>query len=104
MIDKNTLLDLLRTNIVAVKFIKKDGSVRHMICTLNPSHMPERNSEQASEQKQRKTQPADIVAVYDLEKDDWRSFNINSVTRIQIDSVDMTLITEEDDEETNDIA
>lgn len=99
MIDKNTLLDLLRTNIVAVEFTKKDGTPRHMICTLDPSHMPEKNNEQISERKPRKAMPENIVAVYDLEKDDWRSFNINSVTRIQIDSVDLTLIPEEDDED-----
>ena len=100
MIDKNTLLDLLRTNIVAVEFIKKDGALRHMICTLDSSHIPSQDNERVSERKLRKALPADIVAVYDLEKEGWRSFNINSITRVQIDCSDLIIIPEDDGEET----
>ena len=38
--EKNWLLTLLREQEITVKFVKKDGSEREMLCTLNESKIP----------------------------------------------------------------
>jgi len=48
-----------------------------MLCTLNPDLLPAQIDIEESVQK--KTQNPDILAVYDLEKEGWRSFRYDSV-------------------------
>lgn len=75
---RNTFLrDQLKTKVLKVNFIKKDGTVRDMLCTLNPDLLPAQIDIEESVQK--KTQNPDILAVYDLEKEGWRSFRYDSV-------------------------
>ena len=54
-------------------FRKSDGSIRHMICTLNPKLAPKILLAKGESQNQ------EVVAVWDLEKQGWRSFKTNSV-------------------------
>jgi hypothetical protein len=66
------LLDSLKTNKVSVTFTKKDGSTRTMQCTQNvdwiaPDKLPK--NEGAPRQKK-----SSAVAVFDIEKGEWRSF------------------------------
>lgn len=70
---------LLETT-VTVTFTKKDGSERVMNCTLNPSVLP--TKQVTSEGKTRK-QPTNTISVYDINQNDWRSFTIKSVKRVQ---------------------
>ena len=70
---------LLETT-VTVTFTKKDGSERVMNCTLNPSVLP--TKQVTSEGKTRK-QPTNTISVYDINQNDWRSFTIKSVKRVE---------------------
>lgn len=72
--------DLLQNEVVTVTFEKKDGTERVMKCTLNPTMLPARP---LLEDKQPKKSNADVMAVYDLENNGWRSFTIRSVKRVQ---------------------
>jgi hypothetical protein len=75
MITKDTLKDLLKKKVVNVKFKKKDGSERVMKCTLLSDLVP------IYEKKTERTRPENegTLAVWDLEKEAFRSFKIDSV-------------------------
>jgi hypothetical protein len=76
---KKWLRSVLRTEIVNVTFVKKDGSERKMRCTLLESKIPDEKQPKNSG----KSQSDDSVAVFDLEKQDWRSFRFDSVSRVE---------------------
>lgn len=60
-----------------VKFIKKDGSERSMRCTLKPDLLPAQTD--IEETVQKKAPNPDVLKVWDLEKDAWRSFRFDSI-------------------------
>lgn len=63
------LLETLRKTEATVVFTKKDGSERTMRCTLNPATIP-----LEMHPKGKNEQNPNVVAVWDLENDGWRSF------------------------------
>lgn len=76
------LKNLLKVEVVKVTFTKKDGTERIMQCTLNPALLPANTLLEAK--KERKTNP-DIMAVYDIENNGWRSFALTSVKTITVE-------------------
>ena len=77
------LLGLLRDSEVTVKFTKKDGSERKMLCTLAENKIPSKNSPKNSG----KTKSDEALAVFDLEKQSWRSFRFDSVKEINFNMI-----------------
>jgi hypothetical protein len=73
------LRGVLRSEKVTVLFTKKDGSERKLICTLNENKIP---SEKAPKNTG-KAKSEDSIAVFDLEKSDWRSFRFDSVKKVE---------------------
>jgi len=69
---------MLRQGVLTVTFTKKDGSLREMICTLEEDFIPE----DAKPTGAGKAKNDDVIAVYDLEEGDWRSFRWDSVKNI----------------------
>lgn len=65
-------------NPTTVTFMKKDGTQRVMRCTRNPSQIPEdlqpKNGTNDSETS---------IRVFDLDKNEWRSFIVENVKRIE---------------------
>jgi len=76
MITKDEFKKLLKDTVVTVNFKKKDNTPRKMVCTLNEEYLPE---PEERESKRVKTESNDAIAVWDLEKQAWRSFRIDSV-------------------------
>lgn len=76
---KNWLKTLLRETEVTIKFVKKDGSERKMVCTLLESKIPEEKQPKNTGKKQND----ESLAVFDLEKQDWRSFRWDSINTIE---------------------
>lgn len=70
----NYLKNILQVGEVKVKFIKKDGSERDMRCTLKADLLPE----QENTESKREPSP-DVLKVWDLEKNAWRSFRFDSI-------------------------
>lgn len=60
-----------------ITFTKADGSERIMWCTLNDGYIPD--ADKPKNEKQIK-ENLDVIRAYDLEKEAWRSFRIDSVT------------------------
>ena len=78
MISKSTLKKLLQEKVLTVQFKKKDESLRKMVCTLNEEYLPEVEPKE-NEAKKTKAESTDSIAVWDLEKQAWRSFRLDSI-------------------------
>jgi hypothetical protein len=76
--EKDWLLGLLRSEIVELKFTKKDGTERIMKCTLAEQKIPSENAPKGVE----RTKSDEAVAVFDLENNGWRSFRWDSLKEI----------------------
>lgn len=66
---------------VTVTFEKKDGTLRELRCTLKDVPEYERKTDR---EVLRKTNE-EVMSVFDLEKEEWRSFRIDSVKQIAFD-------------------
>ena len=73
--DKNWFKGILREREITVIFTKKDGTERKMLCTLSENKIPKEKSPIGSG----KAQNGDALAVFDLEKEEWRSFRYDSL-------------------------
>jgi len=74
---KNALSDDLSE--VRIKFTKKDGTERDMLCTLAESKIPE-----DKKPKSDTSITDEVLRVFDLEKQDWRSFRWDSIISVSI--------------------
>lgn len=77
---------VLKNSIVNVTFTKTDGSVRNMKCTLIEEFLPPvfLDNDEQMEKKTRK-QSLDSLAVWDMDKNAWRSFRVDSVTKMELE-------------------
>lgn len=73
----NFIKEKLAVGIIDILFLKKDGSERRMKCTLRQDLLPKQTD--LEEAVQKKTPNPDILAVWDLEKEAWRSFRYDSI-------------------------
>ena len=81
MSNKEKILTLLKENECYVTFKKKDGTLRTMLCTLLTEKIPEKN------ESTRHWTPCDYtISAFDLEANGWRSFIIENVEDILIES------------------
>lgn len=81
MTTKETLKNLLKQNVVDLTFTKVDGTKRNMKCTLKENLLPGQVAEKLSPRKQEND---NVLPVWDLEKESFRSFRIDSLTEYQI--------------------
>jgi hypothetical protein len=72
------LRNLLSAGSIGVVFTKKDGTEREMVCTLSAEMIPQ----DAAPKNSGRTQPTDAIAVFDLEKGEWRSFRFDSIKSV----------------------
>lgn len=77
------LLDMLKVTNIEVTFEKKDKSIRVMNCTLQPDLLPK--IEVKENHKARQKTNFDVVSVFDLDKNGWRSFSIKAVKKIHME-------------------
>jgi uncharacterized phage-like protein YoqJ len=77
--EKNWLKSILRDLDVTIEFVKKDGSLRKMICTLSESKIPIEKTPKNTG----KAKTDDVLAVFDVENDGWRSFRWDSIKKIE---------------------
>lgn len=71
------LKEKLTGGVVDVLFLKKDGSQRRMKCTLRQDLLPAQVD--LEEAVQKKTPNPDLAAVWDIDKQAWRSFRYDSI-------------------------
>ena len=78
------LKGMLQSTQGVVTFIKSDGSERVMKCTLSPELLPNVKVEvtEGKENKKPRKESTTSMRVFDLEKNEWRSFTIKKVTKV----------------------
>lgn len=78
---RDWLKGVLRHGVVKVTFKKKDGSTRVMECTLMETVVVphEKTTDRVKEDN------PDVMAVWDLDKNAWRSFRLDSVTEVNVE-------------------
>lgn len=67
---------LLHVTTIELTFTKVNGEERQMRCTLQEHAIPE---EKQPKNNSTKASPVDSIAVFDIEKQDWRSFRFDSI-------------------------
>ena len=73
------LISHLKFGPVTIYFTKKDGTERKMACTLK-----EENIVQYEKKTERvKTLNEETCPVFDLEKNEWRSFRYDAITKVE---------------------
>ena len=77
---KTEYQELLRNNVLLVNFIKKDGSIRTLKCTLKQEYMDVFKGSTGSTRKV----PEHQVCCIDLDINEFRSFTTDSVINYQI--------------------
>ena len=77
MYSREQLITLLQKNVVSVTFEKTDGNTRTMECTLMSDYLPKVKDVKPEEPGKKLNE--NILAVWDTDKQDWRSFRINSI-------------------------
>jgi hypothetical protein len=78
---RDNLIGIMKDEVVELTFIKKDGTERVMYCTLKEDLLPV--TEVKEETKERKVNE-DVLAVYDVDAEGWRSFRWDSLTQIKL--------------------
>lgn len=77
------LKDILSVTEARVTFTKVDGTERIMKCTLEPEKLPK--VELKENAKPRKVSDSTkALRVFDVEKQEWRSFTIKNIKRIEL--------------------
>lgn len=82
IMEKEQYVQELKEGICEVVFTKRDGSQRIMNATLNDKILEEifgQRQDNDGEKKTRK-QSEDVVVCLDVDKKEWRSFRVDSVT------------------------
>ena len=82
MLSKIELKENLSKSVAKVVFNKSDGTVRMMNCTLMADYVPMVIREEQVAHVPRK-QNDEVLAVWDLDNQGWRSFNVNSVSEVE---------------------
>lgn len=88
MIIRDWIKSLLQNGAITVTFTKADGTDREMLCTLNPEQLPEPNVPVGpvdgivKETKERKKPDEHSLRVFDLEKNEWRSFRFDRLKKV----------------------
>lgn len=80
MFTKENIMEFLRANVAEVRFTKSDGTIRHMKCTLREDLVVPyvKKTDRVKEAN------TDVVPVFDVEKNEWRSFKVDSVQSISL--------------------
>lgn len=76
---REDLKNNLRAKIGTVTFTKQNGDERIMRCTLQESYLPKQTDLEEAVQKKG---PTESLAVWDMDKNAWRSFRYDSVISV----------------------
>lgn len=76
---RNEMVEKLHEGVCIVTFKKSDGGERVMKCTLVEDMLPSATKEDPLSQKKIRAVSEEVVPVWDVEKNGWRSFRVDSV-------------------------
>lgn len=76
---KDLVEDVLKNNVIYVEFQKVDGTLREMECTKIESFLPT-----VVHETKAKTPSSEVVPVFDLAINAWRSFRLDSLKSVKL--------------------
>jgi len=76
---RHLILDTLHDNVCQVTFTKEDGTERIMLCSLLEDKIPEDKVPKGIQ----KIANLEVIRAFDLEKNGWRSFRVDSVKTVE---------------------
>jgi hypothetical protein len=84
---RDWIKSLLYKSSITVTFVKADGTDREMLCTLDPEHLPPAPTGPVDgiikeSKKPRKEPDPHSLRVFDVEKQEWRSFRFDRLKKI----------------------
>ena len=84
--ERDNVKTVLQNHIGLVRFMKVEGTERLMKCTLKPDLLPPKETDRLQQAGFDPQKPVNekILSVWDLEKEGWRSFRIDSIMSIQV--------------------
>lgn len=74
--------EMLKENVAKVTFTKVDGSERVIRGTLKPELLPQKDSNKSSSSRKSND---NICPIFDLDKNDWRCFRVDSVKSFEVE-------------------
>lgn len=77
------LYNILRKNLVEIKFTKKDGSQRILLGTLREDYLPQK-AEVSVEKESTRKRSANVISVWDVENEGFRSIRNDSIISYNI--------------------
>ena len=82
VIPADSIRSTLKLNICKVTFTKANGELRDMVCTLRDDIVVphEKKTERVKEMNE------SVMAVWDCEKNAWRSFRVDSIIEVFVNS------------------
>ncbi len=81
---REQLITLLQSNETEVTFIKVNGETRTMRCTLDPLLLPPMEASETNTPKKERKVSLETIAVWCLDKEEWRSFRVDSVLSVRV--------------------
>ena len=78
MLTRNEMMEMLQTSQGRVIFTKLNGEERNMICTIKDDVIPKATKDPITQKKVRDLNE-EVLAVWDVNKEGWRSFRISNV-------------------------
>lgn len=82
LVTKENLVKVLENNVIEITFIKTTGDERVMKCTLLKRHLPKENIVKLNVEQTNQRENENIISVWDLGKNAWRSFRVDSVIKL----------------------
>ena len=80
---REEVIELLEKYTALVKFKKLNGEMREMNCTLVKDIIPSATKSDQLSQKKIRNLNEEVLAVWDIEKEGWRSFRIENIVSIE---------------------
>lgn len=77
---KSEIINELKTSIVDIEFVKKDGTLRFMTCTLREESLP--GQKDLFDQLKVAVVNDDVLRVFDTIQQGWRSFRWDSLKTV----------------------
>lgn len=77
---------ILKANVCKIHFTRVSGGVSTMRCTLKPEYLPEYTGDKEHLERANQVRiENEIIAVWNLDKNDWRCFKIENLINLEIE-------------------
>lgn len=80
-VPRDEVIKILQRGIYTVAFTKVNGEHRNMRCTLKPDLIPHDDTQSETQKEPRKVNE-EVIAAFDLDKNEWRSFRVDKLISI----------------------